>query len=166
MATYYITNTEQLNKIVLAKISRGLLEYVSKKVVEIMQKNLALSEISTSTLQNSVSYTINSLGTESEIAIDYEFAQSFASPPEFEGSGRLVTWGHLTNTFGENAFEQTWDGQLISFRLAEWLESGGSGGIGNQPIVASHWFTKTKQEVEANLQSWARTYLRQNGFIK
>nr|DAT76343.1 MAG TPA: hypothetical protein [Caudoviricetes sp.] len=166
MATYFIRNTEQLNKLVIQKISRGLLAYVSKKVVKIMQDNLSYSEISTSTLQKTVGYKINSAGDESDIAIDYEFAQTFASPPEFDGNGRLIVWGHLTNTFGSNAFDQTWNGELISFRLAEWLESGGSGTIGNQPIVASHWFTKTKQEVEMNLQSWAREYLRQNGFIK
>lgn len=166
MATYYIQNTAQLDKLVMQKISRGLLEYVSKKVVKIMQDNLAQSEISTSTLRNSVIYKVNPLGNESDIYIWYEYAQSFASPPMFDGSGQLVEWGHFTNTFGPNAYDQTWNGELISFRLAEWLESGGSGGIGNQPIVASHWFTKTKQEVETNLQSWAREYLRQNGFIK
>lgn len=165
MPTYYIKNTAQLNNLVMKKISRGLLEYVSKKVVKIMQDNLANSSISTSSLQDSVIYNINAKGTESEISIWYEYAQSFASPPVFDGSGELVIWGHLTNTFGANAFDQTWNGQLISFRLAEWLEYGGSGGIGNQPIVASHWFTKTKQEVEANLQKWAREYLVQNKLI-
>ncbi len=166
MATYYIKNTAQLDRLVMQKISRGLLEYVSKKVVKVMQDNLEDSEISTRTLQKTVVYNINSAGNESEIAIDYEFAQTFASPPEFDGSRRLIIWGHLTNTFGSDAFSQTWNGQYVSFRLAEWLESGGSGAIGNQPIVASHWFTRTKQEVETNLQSWAREYLRQNGFIK
>lgn len=166
MPTYFIKNTEQLNSLVMQKISRGLLEYVSKKVVKIMQDNLAQSEVSTSTLRDSVIYKINPLGNESDIYIWYEYAQSFASSPMFDGSGQLVVWGHFTNTFGSNAYEQTWNGELISFRLAEWLESGGHGGIGNQPIVASHWFTKTKQEVETNLQSWAREYLRQNGFVK
>lgn len=165
MPTYYIKNTAQLNKLVMQKISHGLLEYVSKKVVKIMQDNLDQSEISTSTLRDSVVYKINPLGNESDIYIWYEHAQSFASPPMFDGNGQLVVWGHLTNTFGANAFDQTWNGELISFRLAEWLESGGHGGIGNQPIVASHWFTKTKQEVETNLQSWAREYLVKNKLI-
>lgn len=165
MPTYFIKNTEQLNSLVMQKISRGLLEYVSKKIVKIMQDNLAQSEISTNTLQGSVVYNINPLGDESEIAIDYEFAQSFAAPPMFDGSGQLVEWGHLTNTFGRNAYEQTWNGQYVSFRLAEWLESGGNGSIGNQPIVASHWFTKTLREVEMNLQKWAKEYLIKNKFI-
>lgn len=166
MATYYIRNEGQLKELVLRKISRGLLEYVSKKVVKIMRNNLEDSEISTRSLQTGVDYSINNIGNESTIYIEYELVQDFAaSPPLYYGS-YMVEWGQFTNSIGKHKGEQTWNGELISFQMAKWLEYGGGGNYGNQPIEASHWFTKTKQEVETNLQSWAREYLRQNGFIK
>lgn len=165
MATYYIRNEGQLKDLVLRKISRRLLEYVSKKVVKIMQDNLEKSSISTSSLQDCVTYQIDTSGIESTIYIDYLTAQtSFGMDAVYE-DGKMVEWGRFRNSFGSQFNGDTWHGQYISFKVSEWLENGGPMGVGNQPIQASHWFTKTKQEVETNLQSWAREYLRQNGFI-
>ena len=164
MATYYITNTSQLNALLTQKVAKGLLEYVSKKVVEVMQRKLDESELSTRTLQTSVLYNLDSTGTESTIAIDYDFAQTFATPPEYDG-GHMVEWGHLTTSLGSQAGSQRWNGELISFRLAQWLESGGAGDYGNQPIEASHWFTKTKADVQSNLSIWAKQYLSKYGLM-
>lgn len=164
MATYFITNNSQLNALLTQKVLKGLLEYVSKKVVEVMQRNLDQSEISTRTLQTSVLYNLNSTGTESIISIDYDFAQSFATPPEYDG-GRMVEWGHLTTSLGSQNGSQRWNGEFISFRLAQWLESGGVGNYGNQPIEASHWFTKTKADVQSNLTIWTKQYLSKYGLM-
>lgn len=165
MPTYYVKNTAQLNKLVMQKISRGLLEYVSKKVVKIMRNNLEDSEISTRSLQKGVEYSINNTGNESTIYIEYELVQDFAaSPPLYYGS-YMVEWGQFTNSIGKHKGEQTWNGELISFQMAKWLEYGGDGNYGNQPIEASHWFTKTKQEVETNLQKWVKEYLIKNKLI-
>ena len=164
MATYYITNTSQLNALLTQKVAKGLLEYVSKKVVEVMQRKLDESELSTRTLQTSVLYNLDSTGTESTIAIDYDMAQTFATPPEYDG-GHMVEWGHLTTSLGSQAGSQRWNGELISFRLAQWLESGGAGDYGNQPIEASHWFTKTKADVQSNLSIWAKQYLSKYGLM-
>lgn len=159
MPTIFIKNTAELNNLVINGLIKGLLTYLSEKIVTIMQKNLLESEISTRTLRKSVSYSINNLNTESIISIDYELAQTFATPPKFGPTG-LLEWGHLTTTFGTQALSQTWNGELVSFRLAEWLESGGSGDIGNQPIRASHWFSKTVDEVKSKLNSWCSAYLK------
>lgn len=165
MPTYFIRNTRELNDLIMSKISRGLLEYVSREVEKCMIKHLAESSISTSSLQQCVTHKINTFGNESIIYIDYDFAQEhFASPPQYD-EGKMVEWGRFTNSVGQNAFEQTWNGELVSFRLSEWLEEGGHGNIGNQPITASHWFTKTIKDVEQNLDRWAEKYLRDNKFI-
>ena len=164
MATYFIQNIAQLNDLILRKISNGLLDYVSKKVVKIMQDNLENSDLSTRTLQTSVLYNIDSTGTESIIAIDYDMAQTFATPPEYQ-NGSMIEWGHLTTSLGSQAGSQRWNGELISFRLAQWLENGGAGDYGNQPIEASHWFTKTKADAQSNLSIWAKQYLSKYGLM-
>lgn len=158
MATFYVTNNRELKNLIAAKIVKPLLEYVSKKTVKIMQENLNNSEISTSTLEKSVNFHINQEGTESIIEIDYEFAQSFATDPKYE-RGQLVEWGRFTNSIGKNVGSHQWNGELLSFRVAEWLEYGGYGKYGNQPIPASNWFTKTKNMVTDNLDSWVREFL-------
>jgi len=159
MSTFYVTNEKQLRDKIMLEISRPLLEYLSKKVVNIMKKHLAESEISTQSMQQGVDYMINATGTESVIEIDYEYVQDFAArPPQFEG-GTMIEWGWFTNSIGANRGSQQWKGEWISFRMAEWLEYGGSGNYGNQPISASHWFSKTAQEVKANLNSWVREFL-------
>jgi hypothetical protein len=71
----------------------------------------------------------------------------------------MVEWGQFTNTFGEDKGSRMWNGQPISFRMAEWLQYGGSGDIGNQPIKANHWFTKTYYEVQASLGRWVQEFL-------
>ena len=159
-----INNTAELKEFLRQKLSRGMLEYLSKKIVKIMQDNLENSDISTRTLQKSVDFTIGKDNMESIISINYEFAQSFAEPPIIDGGG-LVEWGHLTNTFGDQAGEQTWNGELVSFKLAQWLEYGGNGDIGNQPIPASQWFSKTVSEVKTNIHSWAQEYFAQIGVL-
>ena len=114
-----------------------------KKLSRLCNEKLDESELSTRTLQTSVLYNLDSTGTESTIAIDYDYAQTFATPPEYDG-GHMVKWGHLTTSLGSQAGSQKWNGEFISFRLAQWLESGGFGVYGNQPIQKSSWFTKTK----------------------
>lgn len=161
MATFYITNNTQLSNVIYKQIVHSLLKYLSEKIVDIIKDNLANSDISTNTLQRSVTYQLNNSGKSSTIYVDYAYAQSFATDPEFD-NGELVEWGHLTNTFdgnGGSAYSQFWNGQLISFKLAQWLESGGSGNKGNQPISASHWFSKTVNYVSSNLSMWVKNYL-------
>ena len=166
MATYYITNTSQLNALLTQKVAKGLLEYVSKKVVKVMQDNLNQSEISTNSLQDCVSYKINDIGTESIIEIDYFLAQTdYATSASYEGN-KMVEWGRFRNSIGNRQFNgDTWNGKYISFKIAEWLEDGGPDGYGNQPIQKSSWFTKTKAEVQSNLSIWAKQYLSKYGLI-
>ena len=164
MSTFYVTNEAQLKDQIFAQISRPLLAYLSEKVVKVMQKHLNESEISTRTLQNCVSYNIDALGIERVIEIDYDLAQTFAYPPQYE-KNHMVEWGKFTNSLGANAGSQSWNGQWISFRLAEWLEYGGNGSYGNQPIPKSSWFTKTENEVKANLNSWVREFLHNKRLI-
>lgn len=164
MATHYFKTPKGLGQYLTRIILPKLLEYLSKKVVEVVKENLANSYISTRTLQECVAYKVNTADGSSTIFIDYEYAQAFASEARFE-KGRLVEWGHLTNTFsgsGGVAGSQEWNSKVISFKLAEWLESGGNGDIGNQPIIASHWFSKSESIVRANLPKWVREFFIKN----
>lgn len=164
MSTFYVTNDQELREKISAEISRPLLVFLSQKVVKVMQKHLDESEISTRTLQDCVDYIIDETGTESTIEIDYDLAQTFAYPPQYE-KNHMVEWGKFTNSLGGNVGSQTWNGEWISFRLAEWLEYGGNGIYGNQPIPKSSWFTKTENEVKANLNSWIREFLHNKRLI-
>lgn len=159
MATVVITNEKQL-VVALNRLSRELLVYLSKRVMTIMKRNLDKgTNISTTSMEKGVDYSINAQGTEATIYIDYEFVEdAFAEPPIFFG-GRMIEWGQFTNTFGVDKGSRMWNGQPISFRMAEWLQYGGSGGIGNQPIKANHWFTKTYNEVRTNLSRWVQEFL-------
>ena len=159
MATVVITNEKQL-VFALNKLSRELLVYLSKKVMKLMKKNLGKgTDISTTSMEEGVDYSINAQGTEATIYIDYEFVEdAFAEPPIFFG-GKMVEWGQFINTFGKDKGSRMWNGQPISFRMAEWLQYGGSGGIGNQPIKKNQWFTKTESDVKANLNRWVQEFL-------
>ena len=164
MGTFYVTNEYQLRDQIFTQISKPLLAFLSEKVVSIMQKHLDEAEISTKTLQNCVSYTIDTLGLESVIEIDYDLAQTFAYPPQYE-KNHMVEWGKFTNSLGASTGSQKWNGEWVSFRLAEWLEYGGNGVYGNQPIPKSSWFTKTENDVKANLSSWVREFLHSKRLI-
>lgn len=164
MSIYYVTNEHELKEQIFASISRPLLTFLSEKVVSIMQKHLLESEISTRTLQKCVNYIINPAGTESIIEIDYDLVQTYAYPPQYV-KNHMVEWGKFTNSLGPDAGSQMWKGQYVSFRLAEWLEFGGNGFYGNQPIPKSSWFTKTENDVKANLNSWVKEYLQSKSLI-
>lgn len=159
MAKVVITNEKQL-VYALNGLSRDLLSYLSKKVLKIMKANLAEgASISTTSMQKGVDYSINAQGTEATVYIDYDFVEdTFAEPPIFS-NGKMVEWGHFTNTFGQDAGSREWRGRPVSFRMAEWLEYGGSGSIGNQPISANKWFSKTENEVRLNLDKWVKTFI-------
>lgn len=162
MAKVVITNEKQL-VYALNRLSRDLLVYLSKKVMAIMKRNLRSgTNISTTSMQKGVDYSINAQGTEATIYIDYEFVEdAFAEPPIFFG-GKMVEWGQFMNTFGADKGSRMWNGQPISFRMAEWLQYGGSGNIGNQPISANKWFSKTENEVRLNLDKWVKTFILKN----
>lgn len=159
MATVVITDERQL-AVALNKLSRELLVYLSKRVMAIMRRNLRNgTDISTSSMEEGVDYSINAQGTEATIYIDYEFVEdAFAEPPIFFG-GKMVMWGQFMNTFGSDKGSRMWNGEPISFRMAEWLQYGGSGSIGNQPIKKNQWFTKTESDVKANLNKWVQTFI-------
>lgn len=155
-----ITNEKQLYAY-LNSLSTQLLRYVSNKVVALMKRNLRKgASISTTSMQEGVTYELDKNSKSSTIYIDYDFVSDiFARPPEIQNN-KLVEWGHFTNTFGSYIGAETWRGELISFRMAEWLEYGGNGDIGNQPIRANHWYTQTVQEVRANINSWVKEFLK------
>lgn len=157
-----------------------LIKDLATKTQQLMRKQLAENaSISTETLQKYVTATIDK--NSAIIYVDFETMSNIESaPPEYGsfkysggkkrgsvvGSG-LVEWGRFTNTFrkGQDTIGGTkWNGELITFRLAEWLEKGGAGGIGNQPIAKNEWYTKTANQVEQNLDIWVMQFMKKYGF--
>lgn len=145
-------------------VLRPLLEYCAKETVWTMQYALETNAdgISTTSLQDSVTYEV--VGNEAVIFIDFETCQElYEEPPEYEG-GKLVEWGRFINVFGEQAGSGEWDGDILAFKMADWLEKGAWGDKGNNPILPTHWFTRiVVQEVKKSLPYWIEKYLTQRG---
>lgn len=154
----------QFNKIFAEAVLRPLLEHCAKEVAFIMEWALETntSGISTTSLQDSVTYDVTA--KEAVIYIDYERCQEiYEETPEYEG-GKLVEWGRFVNVFGEQAGDNEWNGEIIAFRMAEWLENGAYGSKGNNPIAPTHWFTKiVYNEINKNLRLWIERYFTLNG---
>lgn len=145
-------------------VLRPLLEYCAKETVFVMQYALEnnIAGISTSSLQDSVTYEV--VGDEAIIFIDYDRCQDlYEEMPEFEG-GKLVEWGRFINVFGDQAGDNTWNGDIVAFKMADWLENGAFGALGNNPIVPTHWFTRiVVKEVQKNLRYWIEKYFNLTG---
>lgn len=148
-------------------VLRPLLEYCAKETVWTMQYALETNAdgISTTSLQDSVTYEI--VGNEAVIFIDFETCQElYEEPPEFEG-GTLVEWGRFTNVFdgyGGVGGGTEWDGDILAFKVADWLENGAWGSLGNNPIEPTHWFTQiVVKEVQKSLPYWIQKYFSMAG---
>ena len=176
MATY-IENVEDFIEFDLMP---KLLKELSDKVEKLIRINIRQNtNISTETLQEYVTHTATH--KQSIIYIDFELMSSVeSSPPVFsdmEYSGTikrgkvepygLVEWGRFTNTYGGRKGkigDKKWGKDLITFKLADWLEKGGVGNVGNQPIIANRWFTNTIQQIETNLDRWISGFFEKYGF--
>lgn len=160
-----------LERAILSDIIPPLLEELSKEAVKIMQEAIETdASISTESLQNSMTYSLSADKQQSTVYIDYNFCQfAYGYAPTFDAYGQLAEWGNFRNTFDGHGGRQgsgVWDGELISFRLADWLESGGHGGVGNQPIKANHWFsTKAVPKIRAMIPRVTRSFLSKRGLI-
>lgn len=154
----------KFNTMFAEAVLRPLLEHCAKEVAFIMQWALDTntSGISTTSLQESVTYDVSA--KEAVIYIDYESCQEiYGEMPEYDG-GKLVEWGRFINVFGDQKGSDTWNGEIVAFRMAEWLENGAFGDKGNNPIEPTHWFTKIVYgEVKKNLRSWIERYFNLNG---
>ena len=154
----------QFKSIFADAVLRPLLEYCAKETVFIMQYALEnnADKISTTSLQDSVTYEV--VGNEAVIFIDFESCQElYEEMPEYEG-GKLVEWGRFINVFGEQRGDNEWNGEILAFRMAEWLESGAWGDKGNNPILPTHWFTQiVVKEVQKNLPYWVQKFLSERG---
>ena len=158
---------EDFEELLARAVLRPLLEYCAKEVMFVMQYALETNAdgISTTSLQNSVTYEI--VGNEAVIFIDYEACQTiYEEPPEFGGGG-IVEWGRFTNVFdgyGGIGGGTEWEGDILAFKMAEWLEEGAYGSIGNNPIEPTHWFTKiVANEIKKNLRYWIEKFFYTNG---
>lgn len=160
-----------LERAILSDIVPPLLEELSKEAVKIMQEAISQdAEISTSSLQDSMTYSLSADKQQSTVYIDYNFCQfAYGYAPTFDEKGKLVEWGNFRNTFsggGGKAGSGKWNGEFISFQLADWLEDGGRGHIGNQPIAANHWFsTKAVPKIRAMIPRVTRSFLSKRGLI-
>lgn len=176
MATY-IENVEDFIEFNLIP---KLLKELSEKVKTLIKINIRQNtNISTETLQDYVTYQSNN--KDSIIYIDFELMSTLeSSPPVFSdmkyygknNRGKvspygLVEWGRFTNTYGGRKGkigDRKWGKDLITFKLADWLEKGGVGNVGNQPIIANRWFTNTIQQIETNLDHWVSSFFEKYGF--
>ena len=166
-----IYNQSDFEKAVMAEIVPPLLTLLSQEAVKIMQKAIdEETEISTDSLQQSMSYSLSGNKQQSTIFIDYNLCQlAYGYAPTFNERGRLIEWGNFRNTFAGSGGRQgsgKWGGEFISFHLADWLEHGGRGSIGNQPITANHWFSaKAVPQIEAMIPRITQQFLQKNGLI-
>ena len=153
-----IVKNERELTILMTEISNKLLIYLSKEVMRVMREELSKAAISTKSMQDGVDFKISAGGTEATIFVNYDYIEAFHSRMPVYADGNMVAWGWFRNSFGRQKGETTWRGAPIAFRMAEWLEDGGKGSIGNQPIPATHWFTKAVKEVELNLDKWINKF--------
>lgn len=162
-----ISTYKELEYYFASKIMSELLRRLAEECVELMKKELKTAQrkaIRTETLREYI--TIKYTQNDATIYVDYNAISQFEeSPPLFSG-GTLVAWGRFTNTFsgaGGLSGVDIWNGKLVSFRMLEWLESGGAGHLGNQPITATHWFTNTESKIKENLDDMVKKHLRKIG---
>lgn len=160
MRAVTISNSKEL-MVAMEKLSRELLIFLSKKTMSVMKKNLnTATNISTESMQDGVDYKVEANETSATIFINYNYIEAYHGRLPQYLNGELVEWGQFRNTFGREVGSTIWQGQPVAFRMAEWLEYGGKGGVGNQPIQANQWFTKTVNDVRANLDKWVKEFYR------
>lgn len=145
-------------------VLRPLLEYCAEQVVFVMQYALENNAdgISTTSLQDCVKYDMS--GNQATIYIDYELCQSLYEDMPVMEAGKVVEWGRFINVFGDQKGDNEWNGEIIAFRMAQWLEQGAYGTKGNNPILPTHWFTQiVAKEVNKNLRYWIEKFFTING---
>lgn len=154
---------EQLETYFQSKIMPKLLEYCAKRAEDNI-KALITFHIPYVTKSFTPYITHKKEGEDVVVFIDYErMTREESAEPVFDEKGHLVEWGRFCNTFDGkygrgSAFDDTWRNELVTFRMAEWLEKGGGGHIGNQPISANHWFTKSVDNIKRYLPLWVRDF--------
>lgn len=170
MATYYVSNSKEVNELIYKSLVPQLMEFLGKKTMNVMKGELGESELSTTSLQNSIFYKLENNKRDCVIYIDYDYALTeFGEPASKDENGNLIEWGRFHNALTKKSFNgQFWNGEPVTYIIAHNLETQTSNlhKIGNNPLKPSHWFTNTQQIVERNLQNWTREFFKAKGYIK
>ena len=164
-----IRNKTQLLALFNTKIIPQLLKELGKQVESIMKQELGKNNIKYQTMEQagySDYVTSKMQGTNiCVIYIDYNTMENVES-----AQPQYMEWGRFTNTFDGNSSTyggiyggKLWGGMPITFRLAEWLENGGNGAIGNQPLKANAWFTDISNRVSSQMSNLIKNALRKIG---
>lgn len=173
-----ITSKAQLQQVMKEQVIKPLLVELSKKTAEIMKQAIAkdvkyqtsngIKRFSLEHIADAVTYSLSADGGESTIYIDYNYAQyAYGYPATFDGK-KLVAWSRFRNTFSGGGGRQgsgKWNGEFITFELLKWSQEGGNGHIGNQPIIANHWFTDAVKKINAMIPIVTKQFLKSKGLI-
>jgi len=160
-----IHNKSELLALFNTKIIPQLLKELGKQVESIMKIELGKNNIKYQTMDQAgySDYVMSKMqGTNACVVyIDYVAMENAESEqPQY------MEWGRFTNTYdGKGGIYggKLWNGMPITFRLAEWLENGGSGAIGNQPLKANAWFTDISNRVASQVNNLVKNALRKIG---
>ena len=158
-----IHNDAELKRAFLMKLLPGLMEDLSKKVEDILKRNLNLASISTDTIQDYVTHTIENKGDKITATI---FIDDVAAQYENEGSKEWYApvGNGVLRQFMSIDGSTDYGGHTIVWNIINWLEeTGASGRIGNNPIMPIEMFANTEQEVRTNLDNWVKEYLHKQG---
>lgn len=150
------SNKAQLKNAIVEKYIKGLMEYLAKKIEITLKENLRQADISTMTLQDYVTHTLEKItdGYKVSIWIDSALAQS-----QRAGSKTWLRNGRVFVEFMSLDGSQAYGGRTIVGNMVHWLEETGAyGPMGNNPIYPIGMFAKTKQDTQQNLKTWINSY--------
>lgn len=162
-----IHNDTELLNILNAQIVYPMAEYLSKKIVEEVNKFIRdNSPISTRTLRRYTTYNISKRknGYSATIFIDTDAMQSKEE--------RVGAYG-IFNKFMSLDLSTSYNGQTISWHLVRWLEETGTWQfagarrtvepIGNNPFKAIGMFKNVYAEMDRLVPTWIDTFAKANG---
>lgn len=150
-----ITTQRELNKHINSVVIPEVLQLLANEIAKIMCDFLIQDGVSLS-----VAEIVDIQFTKDKLKCDI-FANSQITPSE-TGEPSVGSFRKFVSLDGS----ETYKNKTIAWWVADWLEEGVSGNgiyIGNQPILANEWFTKTVEYLNKNFKSMARNALRQLG---
>lgn len=150
-----ITTQRELNKHINSVVIPEVLQLLANEIAKIMCDFLVQDGVSLS-----VAEIVDIQFSKDKLKCDI-FANSQITPSE-TGEPSVGAFRKFVSLDGS----ETYKNKTIAWWVADWLEEGVSGDgiyIGNQPILANEWFTKTVEYLNKNFKSMARNALRQLG---
>lgn len=151
-----INTVAELNSYMENIIIPIVLKKVGEGVAQIMSKHLGESGI-TMSLSEIIDMEWSNGGKTLDIFVSESMLPSDTG--DYSNSGGFRKFMSIDGSLGYN-------GKTIAWWLASWIDSGVSGGgtyIGNQPIMAKHWFKKAVQEIKQVMDRMISMALKSQG---